>query len=296
MNAQPTTTTTTSTSTSTSPARRIAKAALAVGIACAATFSLAGTASAAEVPVGDAPLVSSAAPPHTVYSGDELTATATFAAGIIQLADTDWTNWFVDNDLDVPRVGYQMIEPGDSYQSNCTLNGQPMVVTGETENAFYCSTDTVAEGYQGTIVVPVPALRRIWDGDLYSREITDAGDFTAATVIAHEFGHHVADELVTQGVFAQAPTTEKNRELIADCFAGNWVASAYGHGYMDDDPQGHIAQSVEAMEMLGDYEVTSPLHHGTPQERANAINIGIYGSQANPAPASPQNCIAAYWS
>ena len=41
-----------------------------------------------------------------------------------------------------------------------------------------------------------------------------------ACVLAHEFGHHIADELSVQLGVKAIPNGDKNNELLADCFAG----------------------------------------------------------------------------
>jgi predicted metalloprotease len=274
--------------------RRLAGGIIATGLAIGAVLASAGPALADEGNAPDTPLESSADAPQSAFSGNELQVTQTFATAVIQLVDKDWSAWFIDNKLQEPRVSYEIVQPGATFTSSCKQNGKPMVVTSDTANAFFCPTDSSGDDH-GTIIVPVTALRRIWDGDLYDRSVKDAGDFTVATILAHEFGHHVVDELVRQHVYDRGPATPKNTELIADCFAGNWVEAAYGHGYLGSDPQQAIGQAVNALETLGDENLTSSTHHGTPEERANAIRIGLYGTEQNPVAGLPQNCVATYW-
>lgn len=81
------------------------------------------------------------------------------------------------------------------------------------------------------------------------------GDFAEAYVIAHEFGHHVQDQL---GIFDQVSQLEQKTpgdanelsvrtELQADCFAGVWAHSAYS----ELDP-GDIQEALTAAASVGD--------------------------------------------
>jgi hypothetical protein len=81
--------------------------------------------------------------------------------------------WFREHDPREPRVGYVTVLPGETFTSQChDANKRRVIVDGNIPNAFYCAADTVVEGYQGTIIIPVLALRRIWDGDLYDAQWT----------------------------------------------------------------------------------------------------------------------------
>lgn len=239
----------------------------------------------------------SAGPPESAYSGDELATVQAHLTSVIESADRDWTTWFSTVGLQEPMVSYQFVEPGQTYQSNCTnIEGTgPLLVTADHPNAYYCDRDTLSDGYDGTLILPLVTMRKMWDGDIFSRQVKEPGDFAAATLVAHEFGHHVADELVRQGVFGGPPATPKNRELLADCYAGNWIAAVYQQGGFGDGASEYIGQAVTTLQAIGDYDISNPGHHGTPQERADAVQIGIYGTQADPRPATPEVCANQYW-
>ncbi len=78
---------------------------------------------------------------------------------------------------------------------------------------------------------------KMWNGDIFGRESAQAGDFAAAVLVAHEFGHHVQDELMVQlglrDIVGAGGQKIKQKELIADCFAGVWAYTAYFSGYLD---------------------------------------------------------------
>jgi uncharacterized protein len=131
-------------------------------------------------------------------------------------------------------------------------------------------------------------MLRKWNGNIFQRESKSSGDFAAATITAHEFGHHVAFEIASQ---TQKPLPAgKNNELIADCFAGNWARSVYQRGRPGS---GAIETGLDAIEAIGDSTINGD--HGTPQERTNAFKIGLFGTRSNPTPASPEVCYDVYW-
>jgi len=133
-------------------------------------------------------------------------------------------------------------------------------------------------------------MLRMWSGDIFERQSKLAGDFAAAAIVAHEFGHHVQDELSTQaGNFP--PPKGKNGELIADCSAGIWAADFYFQGGLE---VGDFEEAVTALEVIGDHNILSPNHYGTPEERATAFQVGYHGVRGG-RPADPATCIRHYW-
>jgi predicted metalloprotease len=61
-------------------------------------------------------------------------------------------------------------------------------------------------------------------------------------------------------------------ELNADCLAGTWAHWAYSNGQMDDNG---VKQALDAALAVGDFDFVSPQHHGTPQERRDALLKGF---------------------
>jgi predicted metalloprotease len=99
-----------------------------------------------------------------------------------------------------------------------------------------------------------------------------AGDFGVAYVVAHEYAHNVQHEL---GIFGRAtgPTAEP-LELQADCLAGAWGNSVYRRGLLEP---GDVQEAIGTALAVGDFELGSAQHHGTPQQRREAWLLGFEG-------------------
>ena len=200
---------------------------------------------------------------------------------VVRDADHEWSAWFISNGLSEPNVQYNIVQSGMTATSVCN----PTPVTATFNNAFYCGGDSFTMNgatYKGQLVLPAVTFQKMWTGDIFQKKSKRAGDFGAAAVVAHEFGHHVADEIAKQ--LNVAPVKGKNNELLADCFAGNWTSSVYTRGYLEN---GDIDEGVEAIRAIGDFEYNNPGHHGTPTERVAALKSGFSGY--------PTQCINKYW-
>lgn len=219
---------------------------------------------------------------------------------VVDELDQVWSQWFIKAGYAEPMVGYQIVEPGKTFTSKCTdTNQQPLKVGHDFPNAFYCPRDSIvgSDGrtYDGMVILPVTTFQKMWTGDVFERQSKQVGDFAAATIVAHEFGHHVQDELMTQfnarqGQQAKAPTGA-NKELIADCFAGVWMTAEYYRGVLTDTD---VEEAVAALEAIGDGPGVSADPHGTSAQRAAALRLGYHGGDGY-APGKPAACINAYW-
>jgi len=214
-------------------------------------------------------------------------ATTAYVEAVIKHADIVWTNWFKAQGLPEPMVGYKIIEPGESYQSSCRIGGQN-VFAADYPNAFYCPTDMNSVD-AGMLVIPVSTMAKMWQGDIFDRQVGDGklvGDFAAAAIIAHEFGHHIADELSADKGVSQPGNP--NIELIADCFSGVWT---YGVHLDDLLAPNDETVALNALGVIGDNLGS----HGTSAQRQTAFEIGAGGTTNDPRGGVPQNCTAAYW-
>ena len=223
-----------------------------------------------------------------------------FTEEIIVDADTMWQDYFAQSypAFAAPQVEYSIIMPGFTHTSACIdFDDQLPVISGShTPTAFYCPAGYSGQARQangfpiGEIVLASETLQDVWRGKLLGRTLTVTGDFAVAFVAAHEFGHHIANELQQQSGIA-APVG-KNNELLADCFAGVWAAHAYVEGMLEE---GDIEEGLSAAQAVGDLEgqVTND-PHGTGAQRQAAFLLGYEGDAVYPAGA-PDSCITAFW-
>ncbi len=129
-------------------------------------------------------------------------------------------------------------------------------------------------------------MQKMWTGDVAGTQVAVPGDFIAAIVVAHEYAHGVMDSLVPYGI----EPTGKNSELIADCLAGAWMASAERRGMLTDTD---VEEAVAALESGGDSHANGS--HGTSRERVQALALGYQGNATYPG-GSVSTCLTVYGS
>ena len=185
-----------------------------------------------------------------------------FLTDLLRDIDRYWTRTLQANDLPAPRIRYLWVTPGARVLTAC---GAP---AGD-DAAFYCpSDDTVyvaqqfaADLYNG-VVRGLPGESRG-----YGRA---AGDFAVAYVVAHEYAHNIQQEL---GIFDNRQTSSAEPfELQADCFAGTWANSVFKQGQLEP---GDLEEATNAALAVGDFEFGNAQHHGTPEERRDALLAGV---------------------
>jgi hypothetical protein len=121
------------------------------------------------------------------------------------------------------------------------------------------------------------------------------GDFAQAYVIAHEFGHHVQDELGIMDQVAQQqqsdPSTANDLsirlELQADCLAGVWANSVYANpdqADVESITDKDVQDALEAARAVGDDRIQEQATgridrdswtHGSAEQRATWFNNGF---------------------
>lgn len=95
------------------------------------------------------------------------------------------------------------------------------------------------------------------------------GDIVNAMILAHEYGHQL------QYIFnlpSVNESTARPNELEADGFAGYYLRRPTGY---NQTTFAQIATAYEFAQSIGDYQTTSPGHHGTPPQRRSAVRLGF---------------------
>ncbi|MGW7369579.1 neutral zinc metallopeptidase [Streptomyces sp. NPDC054841] len=214
---------------------------------------------------------------------------ATYLRAVLDDIHTYWAGYFRANGMEEPSVLYYTPLPGDSVTTECL---DTPVVHDTPQGAFYCPldvrTDAGGNTYTGAIYFPPTTL------------VNDStSKFAIAVIAAHEYGHDIQRELMEKAglpdivamkddepVLEDGDTVRiKESELLADCFAGTWVRSAYRQG---DVTPANIRQAVEALADAGDPVPGPERPHGTEHERTSAFELGYDAGH-------PLACMRQYW-
>jgi predicted metalloprotease len=144
-----------------------------------------------------------------------------------------------------------------------TCGGQP----APPKNAFYCPTGDFLAWDETGLMIPY--------------YVSD-GDFAAAFVLAHEFGHAMQARLPAQQQLGVVT------ELQADCFAGTWSRHVQDQGLLSAGDLDEATFAVFSARDVPGTAFTDPGAHGTGFERTRAFTDGYEGGPTACFPA-PQD-------
>jgi predicted metalloprotease len=184
-----------------------------------------------------------------------------FMERVLANVDGYWTKTFAAAGLPEPQVGFQPVPPGRPRLTSCgTLADDSAAFYCPGDDTIYVAQQFASDLYRG-VARGLPGERAGFG--------RAAGDFAVAYVLAHEYGHNLQQELGTfdNGVGRSA----RPYELQADCMAGTWAFSVYEEGLLEP---GDLAEATNAALAVGDFDFGNAQHHGTPEERRDALLLG----------------------
>jgi predicted metalloprotease len=165
-----------------------------------------------------------------------------------------------------PPADYVYYRPEERSGPRCGTELAP------ARNAFYCPAGDFIAWDESGLVIP-----------FYVR----SGDFAAAFVLAHEFGHAMQ---------ARLPRRERLTilsELQADCFAGAWSRHVQEQGMLEAGDLDEATLAVFSARDLPGTPFTDPRAHGSGFERTRAFTDGYKDGTQRCYPAPEDWLIAA---
>ncbi|HET7350283.1 MAG TPA: neutral zinc metallopeptidase [Marmoricola sp.] len=178
-------------------------------------------------------------------------------------------------------------ETGEQYQVVQTIRFEGSTDSGcgqasSQMGPFYCPNDK-------NVYLDVTFFDDMLRGQLGA----EGGPFAIGYVIAHEYGHHVEDQLGILGRIRtqQGPRSDAVRvELMADCLAGAWAGKAtqttdaQGEAIISELTQDDIRRAIDAAQAVGDDRIqkrsggrvdTDSFTHGSAEQRMRWFNRGM---------------------
>jgi uncharacterized protein len=193
--------------------------------------------------------------------------------GVVNSVQKFWDGVFQRSRKQYPYVNTVFFT--DQVQTGCGLAGSDV-------GPFYCPRDQ-------RVYIDLGFF-----DELQSRFGAGGAPFAQAYVIAHEYGHHVQNQLGVLeriGSDRQGPESSAVRsELQADCYAGVWAANAVETGLIEELTQADINDGLEAATAIGDDRIQQQTQgqvnpetwtHGSSEQRRRWFSRGY--EQRQPA-------------
>jgi uncharacterized protein len=177
----------------------------------------------------------------------------------------------------------QFAEAGQEYGRTVTVFFRQAVDTGcgqatSQVGPFYCPADN-------KVYIDLDFM------DALQQQLGAQGDFAKAYIIAHEYGHHIQNELGISDQVRQAEQSDPERaneysirlELQADCLAGVWIKDVETRGGIDLE-QGDAEEALNAAQQVGDDRIQAGAGggvnpetwtHGSAEDRQRWLLRGI---------------------
>lgn len=177
------------------------------------------------------------------------------------------------------QAGIAYVEPG-----MVIFTGNVTTACGAASSAmgpFYCPADHTVYLDTGFF------------DELSSQYGADGGPLAELYVVAHEFGHHIQNELGTLREYAAqdagAASNSVRVELQADCYAGMWVSGASsskdanGVAYLEQPTDEQIRSALSAAAAVGDDHIQETFQgqvtphtwtHGSSEQRMRWFTTG----------------------
>lgn len=135
------------------------------------------------------------------------------------------------------------------------------IINDSRPNAF-ATTETIVPDTQGTALFGINLMRE--------ELISKSGGTAIAGIAAHECAHIYQFFTRYRGIFARY-NTAKYMELHADLLAGFYMY----HKVKNSGESVDIRAFARSLYEKGDWAFNDPSHHGTPEERVNAMQYGF---------------------